>query len=109
MAKLGDFQSAGDSANLSKIDGETFTITGVEPSDYDDNGTMVPGVKIATKEAFKVGDAEFKKFHTTRVAIVKKLLQTSVREVLENGDTFRVKTVKSKTKNGHTVFLLEDA
>lgn len=109
MAKLGDFQSVGDSANLSKIDGEIFTITGVENSDYDDNGTNVPGVKIATKEGFTLDGTEFKKFHTTRVAIVKKLLQPSVREVLENGDTFRVKVAKTKTKNGHTLFVLEDA
>lgn len=109
MAKLSDFKSAGDSANLKAIDGKSFTIVGVEESAYQDGDNEVPGVKILTKENFTVDGRDYNKLHTTRVAVVNKLLSAPIREALNGGETFEVKCVESKTKRGNPVFVLEDA
>ena len=46
---VADYQSAGDSRSLTKIDGKEFTIVAVEDSYYDDT----PGVKITVSKPFE--------------------------------------------------------
>lgn len=110
MSKLADYQSTGDSASLKKIDGKPFTITKIEDSDYDDNGTTTKGVKVTTKESFDVDGTEWNKFHTTRVAIVKKLNQQQLRSDVNGGKSLGpVKCVEEKAQNGKMFWNLVDA
>ena len=109
--------STSESISLKEIDGKTFTIIGVEESNYDDT----PGVKITTQESFQFGESldECNKFHTTRTAIVNKLWGNSkIRSFLEIKDDkltgnklgpVKVVSVKSKTKGGKDYFDLVEA
>ncbi len=113
---IADF-SMSESISLKEIDGKTFTIIGVEESNYDDT----PGVKITTEESFQLGESldECNKFHTTRTAIVNKLWGNSkIRSFLEikegklTGNKLglvKVELVKSKTKGGKDYFDLVEA
>ena len=104
---LEKYASKGDSISLAKIDGEEFTIVGIEDSDYtetkDGVETVTPGVKITTSEMFN----GLNKFHTTRVAIVSKLTHKELRADVSNGTKLKVKCVKVTFKNGKPGFDLE--
>lgn len=102
---LSDYANQGDSVSLTKVGNNSFTITGIENSDYDDNGEVTPGVKITTKEKFE----GVNKFHTTRVAIVKKLSNEKLRADVAAGKHLKVKCVTRKSKNNKEYFDLEDA
>lgn len=82
----------------------------IQDSDYDDNGQSVPGVKITIKEQFEVDGMDCNKFHTTRVAIVKRLKMQSLRaDVNENKKSLGpIKCVKEKTNAGKDFFNLVD-
>jgi len=98
---ISEYATKGDSANLKSIDGKLFTIAGVEDSGYDDNGVMVPGVKITTKESFDVEGIKWDKFHTTRSVIVKSLKSSAMREDLKLGHTIGpTKCVLQPSKQG---------
>lgn len=98
---ISEYALTGDSANLKSIDGKSFTIAEVMDSDYDDNGTMVPGVKITTKESFEIEGEKWDKFHTTRSVIVKDLQKSDKREDLKQGNTIGpVKCELQKSKQG---------
>ena len=108
--KLGDYKSAGDSVSLAKIDGQQFTIAAIVDSDYTEDDKITPGVKITTKESFTVGEKDFSKFHTTRVAIVEVLKNSELREKISNGDTLGpVICKKFKSDKGKDYFNLEEA
>ena len=105
--KIADMTSAGDSVSLGKIDGQQFTIVAVQQSDYEDQS----GVKITTLDKHQVGESmdSFNKFHTTRKAVVEKLLSEQVQTALAGDIVFTVKCVKTHTKDGkHEYFVLED-
>lgn len=109
--KFSEYASAGDSVSLSKIDGKPFTIKAIEDSDYNEDGKSTPGVKIVTKETFKIEGEDRSKFHTTRTAIVSKLRKTDpesgqainqqLHEDLANGEEIGpVVCEKQKSQNG---------
>ena len=100
--KVSDYASSGDSVSLAKLGENSFTIIGIEDSDYDDNGTLKKGVKITTKEKHKVNVAkdkepekieEWNKFHTTRQVIVKRLSNQNLRTDVNKGEPLKVKCV----------------
>lgn len=101
---MGDFNkyatSASDSINLSELGDTPFTITGVEESNYEEQGKEpTPGVKVSVEEEFEKEDGtKVSKIHTTRRAIVNKLLNPEFLKALESGETFRVKCPKEKVK-----------
>ncbi len=68
-------------------------------------------MKITTKETFDVDGNQANKFHTTRVAIVKKFNNTKLREDVNSGkDTLGpVKCVSEKSSAGKSFFNLVDA
>lgn len=95
---------------MAKIDGKKFTVTKIEDSDYDDKGTITRGVKITTKETFDVEGVECSKFHTTRVAVVKRFGQGALRDDVNGGNPLGpIKCVKEKTAAGKDFFNLVDA
>ena len=102
---LEKYASKGDSVSLKQIDGEEFTITGIEDSDYTQGDEVTKGVKITTKESFK-GES---KFHTTRIAIVNLLSKPELRKDVFEGKTLHVKVITSKTKAGKDFFEMVDA
>jgi len=65
IAKLADYQIVRDSASLAKIDGQSFTITHIEDSDYTQGDEITKGVKLTMKESFSVDGNQVNKFHTT--------------------------------------------
>lgn len=81
--KLEDYKNTGDSISLAKIADAKFTIVSIEDSDFDDHGTVTPGVKIITKETFFFDSKPFNKLHTTRVAIVNRLKNQKLRDDLK--------------------------
>lgn len=94
---------------MGKIDGQVFTITKVDRKDYDET----PGVVITTKEVFPIEGEPFSKFHTTRKALVGKLLNvtyangvatvgalTSLAIAINDGGELKVKTVSKPTQDG---------
>ena len=98
---IADFKQEGDSVSLAKLKGASFTIVAVEESDYEDNGKINPGVKILTQESYDIDGKKYRKFHTTRTAIVNKLKNPQVRAALLNGDTIGpVKTMEVPAKKG---------
>lgn len=101
MGNFNDFaKSAGDSINLKEVGDETFTIVGVEESNYEDGTDSTPGVKISTKEEWTREDGKkVSKIHTTRRAIVSQLLQEDFVKALESGETFKVKCPADKVQS----------
>lgn len=103
---VADYATTGDSKSLTAIDGKPFTIVAVEDSNYDET----PGVKITTKESFEVDGTPYKKFHTTRHAIVG-FFSDKVREDLKNGvliGPVHTEKVKAKTKGVNDYWVLAD-
>tara|TARA_R100000908_G_C3755002_1_gene149388 strand:+ start:4204 stop:4551 length:348 start_codon:yes stop_codon:yes gene_type:complete len=93
-------QKSGDSINLSEIGDKVFTILAVEDSPYTKDGEETPGVKISTSEEWEKEDGtKVSKIHTTRRAIVSKLVDEDLRKALANGETFRVKCPAEKVKS----------
>lgn len=75
---LSDFVETGDATNLSNLDDKTFTIVAVQDRHYEDTA----GVAVTTKETYEFDGKQFKKFYTTRTAIVSKLKNEKLREYL---------------------------
>lgn len=96
---------------MAKIDGEKFTVVEIKDSDYEDsNGETTRGVKLTTKEQFEIEGVDCNKFHTTRVAIVKKFNNKQLREDVNGGKSLGpIKCVKEKTNAGKDFFNLVDA
>lgn len=120
MTKISEFENAGDSVSLTKIDGKPFTIVAIDDSDYNESGKSTPGVKITTKETFNIEGEDRNKFHTTRTAIVSKLRKTDpesgqpinqkFHESLEKEPCGPVKCEKQNSQNGkREYFTLVDA
>ncbi len=109
MTSISEFDTKSNSISLAKVDGKTFTITGVERSDYEegsgDNRTSTPGVKISVKEKFEGVNI----LHTTRTAIVSKLTSEAVLKAVDNGTIGPVKCITAKSANGKDYFKLVDA
>ena len=105
VGKIADIKDS-DSISLAKIDGKAFTIVNVEPSNYEET----PGVKITTAEKFNIEGEQRYKFHTTRVAIVRNLLNDKVLEHLNAGGTYCVRCSKRKnpTPGKQDYYILED-
>ena len=110
IATLADYASIGDSVSLAKIDNKAFTITFIEDSDYTQGNEVTKGVKITTKETFEIEGTLINKFHTTRVAIVKKFNNEKIRIDVNNGNSLGpVKCVLEKSASGKNFFNLVDA
>jgi len=105
IASLSDYATVGDSISLKQIDGKNFTIIGIEDSDYTQGDEITKGVKITTEEDFN----GMSKFHTTRIAIVNKLGNPTLREDIKKGLKLKVKVITSQTKKGKDFFELVDA
>ncbi len=108
MAELNfsQFVCKGESVSLKKIDGQKFSIVKVEKSNYEENGISTDGVRIYTKESFTIDGEKKNQFHTTRTAIVNKLLDEQLLAALEKGDSLKPvvsKEVPSK-KGGKPYF-----
>lgn len=87
---ISDYDHKSDSVSLKLIDGKVFNIIGVEDSNYTEGEKSTPGVKITTKESFKVknkdgAEVESNKFHTTRVGIVSQLKNEKLRADIDSG------------------------
>ena len=110
IAKLADYQIVRDSASLAKIDGQSFTITQIEDSDYTQGDEITKGVKLTMKESFSIDGNQMNKFHTTRVAIVKKFSNQKLRDDINSGkETLCVKCILEKSTSGKNFFNLIDA
>lgn len=102
---MGDFNqfanSASDSINLSELGEKPFTIVGVEESNYEEQGKApTPGVKMQSSEEWEKEDGtKVNKIHTTRRAIVSKVLNPEFLAAVESGETFKVKCPKEMTKS----------
>ena len=110
MSKLADFQTIGDSISLAKIGQQPFTVTKVEDSDYTQGDVVTKGVKLTTKESFDIDGNTHTKFHTTRVAIVKRFADSAIRDSINGGTPLgQVKCVSAKAANGKDFFNIVDA
>lgn len=110
MSKLADFQTAGDSISLAKIGEQPFTVTKVEDSDYTQGDQVTKGVKLTTKESFEIEGKTHCKFHTTRVAIVKRFSDRAIRDSINGGNPLgQVKCISATAANGKNFFNLVDA
>lgn len=114
MGSINDYAPAGDSVSLGKIDGKPFTIIAVKKSNYEEGSgetrKVTPGVKITTKEEFNVDGEGYNVFHSTRVAVVSRLLNENLfKAINEEGQSFTVKCEKTKSKSGKEYFDLVDA
>jgi hypothetical protein len=109
MTNISDFETKSESISLAKVDGKSFTIIGVEDSDYEEgtgeNRVSTPGVKITVAEDFDGVNV----LHTTRTAVVSKLTSKAVLEALKAGSIGPVKCVKAKSGSGKDYFKLVDA
>jgi len=95
---------------LAKIDDKPFTIISIEDSDYTQGSEVTKGVKITTKETFEINGNLINKFHTTRVAIVKKFSNDKLRTDVNNGNSLGpVKCISEKSSSGKSFFNLVDA
>ena len=66
-----------------------------------DGEVITKGVKITTKETFEIEGNFVNKFHTTRVAIVKKFSNEKLRSDVNNGNSLGpVKCVSEKSASG---------
>lgn len=107
---LSDYAPKSDSVSLKHIDGKKFHIVGVEDSNYTEGENSTPGVKITTKEEFDVEGQPWRKFHTTRTAVVSKLKNEQLRADIESGSVIgpvMCKEVKSKTGGKPYIDLVE--
>ena len=96
-------KTSSDSINLTEIGDKPFTIIAVEDSPYTKDGVETPGVKISTTEKWEKADGtKVSKIHTTRKAVVSKLVDPDFRKALDDGETFKVKcpTERVKAKGG---------
>ena len=110
IATLADYATIGDSVSLAKIGDKAFTITFIEDSDYTQGGEVTKGVKITTKESFEVDGNFINKFHTTRVAIVKKFNNEKLRNDVNGGNHLGpVKCIVEKPTSGKNFYNLVDA
>ena len=110
MSKLADFQTIGDSTSLAKVEDKAFTVIKVEDSDYTQGDEVTKGVKITTKEKFSIEGKDWSKFHTTRIAVVKRLSQADIRESINGGTPMGpVNCVSAVAANGKNFFNLVDA
>lgn len=110
MSKLADFQTTGDSISLVKLGEQAFTIIKVEDSDYTQGDEITKGVKITTKEAVTIDGISWSKFHTTRIAVVRRLGDKAIRDSINGGTPMGpVKCVSAKASNGKDFFNLVDA
>jgi len=99
-----------DLSELAKIGDKAFTVIKVEDSDYTQGDEVTKGVKITTKEAFKIEGKDWSKFHTTRIAVVKRLSQADIRESINGGTPMGpLKCVTAVAANGKNFFNLVDA
>lgn len=96
---------------MAKIGEQSFTVTFIEDSDYTQGEEVTQGVKITTKESFDVEGNKVNKFHTTRVAIVQKFRNKTLREDINNKKQTLgpVKCVSEKASSGKNFFNLVDA
>ena len=95
---------------MAKIGDKAFTITFIEDSDYTQGDQITKGVKITTKETFEIEGNFLNKFHTTRVAIVKKFSNEKLRSDVNNGNPLGpVKCVSEKSASGKSFYNLVDA
>lgn len=95
---------------MAKIGNKPFTITFIEDSDYTQGTEITKGVKLTTKESFEIDGNYVNKFHTTRVAIVKKFNNEKLRSDVNEGTPLGpVKCVSEKSASGKTFFNLVDA
>ena len=95
---------------MAKIGNKPFTITFIEDSDYTQGTEITKGVKLRTKESFEIDGNYVNKFHTTRVAIVKKFNNEKLRSDVNEGTPLGpVKCVSEKSSSGKTFFNLVDA
>ena len=110
IATLADYATVGNSVSLGKIGEKAFTITFIEDSDYTQGDQVTKGVKITTKEPFEIEGAFVNKFHTTRVAIVKKFSNEKLRNDVNGGNPLGpVKCVSEKSASGKNFYNLIDA
>jgi len=108
MTKSFSDYDTSDSISLAKIDGKAFTIVGVVDSAYTEQGKEPkPGVKITTKEQFKVDGKEWNVFHTTRETVVKALTDDTIRADLASGE--EIGLVKCEKVEGKRYFVLKSA
>ena len=100
-----------DSISLGKLGDKAFTPIQVEDSNYEDKDTheVSEGVKITTKEKFKIDGTEHNRFHTTRKAVVSNLKTEAVRQAIANGDLGAVQCISTTFANGKNGFKLVDA
>ncbi len=95
---------------MAKIGDKAFTITFIEDSDYTQGDQVTKGVKITTRETFEIEGNFVNKFHTTRVAIVKKFSNEKLRSDVNNGNLLGpVKCVSEKSASGKSFYNLVDA
>ena len=107
IAKLADYQIISNSVSLAKIDGQSFTITHIEDSNYTQGDEITKGVKLTMKESFSIEGNQINKFHTTRVAIVKKFSNQKLLDDINSGrETLHVKCVLEKSTSGKNFFNL---
>jgi len=109
MTKLSDTESSGDSVSLAKIGTEAFTPIAAVQSDYTEGDAVTAGVKITTKESFEIDGVEYNKLHTTRKAVVTKMLSEAVQAAMAGEGLDPVKCVPATFANGKSGFKLEDA
>lgn len=106
--KLSETEQVSNSISLTKIDGQSFTPTGIEDSNYTSQGEPdQEGIKITTKESFKIDGTSYNVLHTTRKAVVSKLKQ--LRAEAASGNLGAMKCVKTEFQNGKSGFKLVDA
>ena len=106
--RLSDTENVSNSVSLTKIDGKAFTPIEIADSNYTQQGEPdQEGIKIATKESFKIDGTEWNVFHTTRKAVVSKL--KSLRTEIAAGDLGLMKCNKTTFQNGKSGFVLVDA
>ena len=95
---------------MAKIDGQSFTITEIEDSHYTQGEEITKGVKLTMKESFSIDGNQMNKFHTTRVAVVKKFSNQKLRDDINSAkETLHVKCVSEKSTSGKNFFNLVDA
>ena len=109
IATLADYATVGNSVSLAKIGDKAFTITFIEDSDYTQGDQVTKGVKITTQEPFEIEGTFVNKFHTTRVAIVKKFSNEKLRNDVNGGNPLGpVKCVSEKSTSGKSFYNLID-
>ena len=105
--KLSEYTSPSDSISLTNIDGKSFTVTGIEDSNYTDGEKTTPGVKITTKEEFDINGEKHNKFHTTRQVVVDALSNEKLRADIESGGELGPVVCRKPDKKNY--FIMEDA